>query len=94
MAVMATSYHAIFYDHQVPAAGPLALWLGIGAVLLWVASTTFERRRENFADVCKVRAIFRLESSESSAWRSRASPVPSRSCGSPATSSPAGWAWS
>lgn len=51
MAVMATSYQSIFYDQQLPAAGPLALWLGIALVLLAVASAIFERRREDFAEV-------------------------------------------
>lgn len=51
MAVMITSYHSIFYDHQLPAMGPLALWLGIALVLLAVASSVFERRREEFAEV-------------------------------------------
>ncbi|MBN1206541.1 MAG: ABC transporter permease [Myxococcaceae bacterium] len=51
MAVMATSYQSIFYDHQLPAAGPLALWAGIAFVLLTVASIIFERRREEFAEV-------------------------------------------
>jgi lipopolysaccharide transport system permease protein len=51
MAVMVTSYQSIFYDHQLPAIGPLALWLGIALVLLGVASAIFERRREEFAEV-------------------------------------------
>jgi lipopolysaccharide transport system permease protein len=51
MAVMATSYQSIFYDHQLPAMGPLALWAGIALVLLTVASVIFERRREEFAEV-------------------------------------------
>lgn len=51
MAVLATSYQSIFYDHQVPALGPLGLWMGIAVVLLWMASGIFERRREEFAEV-------------------------------------------
>jgi lipopolysaccharide transport system permease protein len=51
MAVMVTSYQAIFYEHRVPAAGPLAMWMGIAVVLLWLASGLFERRREEFAEV-------------------------------------------
>ncbi|MDY7229514.1 ABC transporter permease [Hyalangium rubrum] len=51
MAVMVTSYQAIFYDHKLPAAGPLLLWMGIAAVLLWLAANLFERRREEFAEV-------------------------------------------
>lgn len=51
MAVMVTSYQSIFYDHQAPAVGPLALWMGIAVLLLWLASSVFERRREEFAEV-------------------------------------------
>ncbi|MDY7233129.1 ABC transporter permease [Hyalangium rubrum] len=51
MAVMITSYQSIFYDHQLPALEPLALWAGIALVLLGVASAIFERRREEFAEV-------------------------------------------
>lgn len=51
MAVMVTSYQSIFYDHELPAMAPLAMWMGIAVVLLWVASEIFERRREDFAEV-------------------------------------------
>lgn len=51
MAVMVISYQSIFYDHQLPAAGPLVLWMGISLVLLGVASAIFERRREEFAEI-------------------------------------------
>jgi lipopolysaccharide transport system permease protein len=51
MAVMITSYQSIFYDHELPAPGPLVMWMGIAAVLLWMASEIFERRREDFAEV-------------------------------------------
>lgn len=51
MAVMVTSYQSIFYDHELPAAGPLVMWMGIAVVLLWMASELFERRREDFAEV-------------------------------------------
>jgi lipopolysaccharide transport system permease protein len=51
MAVMVTSYQAIFYEHRMPDPGPLLLWLGIALVLLAVASSIFERRREEFAEV-------------------------------------------
>lgn len=50
MAVMVTSYQAIFYEHRLPDPGPLVLWMGISFVLLWVASGIFERRREEFAE--------------------------------------------
>jgi lipopolysaccharide transport system permease protein len=51
MAVMATSYQAIFYDARVPDLEPLALWMAIAAVLMWMASGIFERRREEFAEI-------------------------------------------
>ncbi|WP_224245712.1 ABC transporter permease [Hyalangium gracile] len=51
MAVMVTSYQALFYDGRVPALAPLALWMGIAVALLWVASGIFERRREEFAEI-------------------------------------------
>lgn len=51
MAVMVTSYQSIFYDHELPAVAPLAMWMGIAVVLLWTASEIFERRREDFAEV-------------------------------------------
>jgi lipopolysaccharide transport system permease protein len=50
MAVMTTSYQAIFYEHRLPDPGPLALWMAISLVLLWVATNIFERRREEFAE--------------------------------------------
>lgn len=51
MGVMATSYQAIFYDGEVPALGPLALWMGIAVALMWLAAGLFERRREEFAEM-------------------------------------------
>jgi lipopolysaccharide transport system permease protein len=51
MAVIVLSYQSIFYDHELPAMGPLAMWLGIALVLLSVASVIFERRREEFAEM-------------------------------------------
>ena len=51
MAVIVTSYQAIFYDGRAPALGPLAMWMGIAVVLLWLASGIFERRREEFAEI-------------------------------------------
>jgi lipopolysaccharide transport system permease protein len=51
MAVMATSYQSLFYDGQVPQLVPLAMWMGIAGVLLWVAAGIFERRREEFAEI-------------------------------------------
>lgn len=50
MAVMVTSYQAIFYEHRLPDPAPLAVWMGISVVLLWVSASLFERRREEFAE--------------------------------------------
>lgn len=50
MAILITSYQAIFYDHRLPDATPL-LALALGSlVLLWAASQLFEARREEFAE--------------------------------------------
>lgn len=51
MAVMATSYQALFYDGRMPDLAPLGIWTGIAAVLLWMAAGIFERRREEFAEI-------------------------------------------
>ncbi|HYO71576.1 MAG TPA: ABC transporter permease [Archangium sp.] len=50
MAVMVTSYQAIFYEQRLPDAAPLLMWMAISFGLLWVASEIFERRREEFAE--------------------------------------------
>ncbi|MET0402442.1 MAG: ABC transporter permease [Cystobacter sp.] len=50
MAVMVTSYQAIFYEQRLPDAMPLLLWMAIALVLLLFASELFERRREEFAE--------------------------------------------
>lgn len=50
MAVMISSYQAIFYEQRLPDPAPLLMWMAISLVLLWVASEIFERRREEFAE--------------------------------------------
>jgi lipopolysaccharide transport system permease protein len=50
MAIVITSYQAIFYEHRLPDAGPLLLLLGGSLALLWAASHIFEARREEFAE--------------------------------------------
>jgi lipopolysaccharide transport system permease protein len=50
MAVMVTSYQAIFYEQRLPDPAPLLMWMVIALGLLWVASEIFERRREEFAE--------------------------------------------
>ena len=50
MAILVTSYQAIFYEHRLPEALPLLALLSGSLVLLWVASQIFESRREEFAE--------------------------------------------
>lgn len=50
MAILVTSYQAIFYEHRLPEGGPLLLLLGVSLALLWAGSELFERRREEFAE--------------------------------------------
>ncbi len=50
MAILMSSYQAIFYEHRLPAALPLALLMAGSLGLLWAASTLFESRREEFAE--------------------------------------------
>jgi lipopolysaccharide transport system permease protein len=50
MAILVTSYQAIFYEHRLPDWAPL-LGLTVASVaLLWGASWLFESRREDFAE--------------------------------------------
>ena len=51
MAAVVTSYQSIFYDHQLPASGPLVLVGLESLVLLWLAALVFDRRREDFAEL-------------------------------------------
>jgi lipopolysaccharide transport system permease protein len=51
MAVVITSYQAIFYEHQLPEVQPLAMVMLISLVLLATAAWVFERRREEFAEL-------------------------------------------
>lgn len=51
MAVIVTSYQAIFYHHTLPPLLPLAGVFGISIVLLWIASYVFEARRDEFAEL-------------------------------------------
>ncbi|MFL5318048.1 MAG: ABC transporter permease, partial [Myxococcaceae bacterium] len=50
MAVIVTAYQSIFYSHQLPAMEPLAGVAIASGVLLWISTTVFERRREEFAE--------------------------------------------
>lgn len=51
MAVLVTSYQAIFYEHRLPASAPLAVVALESLVLLWLSSAVFERHREVFAEL-------------------------------------------
>jgi lipopolysaccharide transport system permease protein len=51
MAILITSYQAIFYYHQLPRIYPLALVTAVSLALLWVSALIFERRREEFAEL-------------------------------------------
>jgi lipopolysaccharide transport system permease protein len=50
MAVLITSYQAIFYEHRLPPLLPLLYVAILSLVLMWGASHLFERRREEFAE--------------------------------------------
>jgi lipopolysaccharide transport system permease protein len=55
VAVLVTSYQAIFYEHRLPPVQPLAAvavfsLLLLWGVLLWGAARLFESRREDFAE--------------------------------------------
>ncbi|MGZ3460291.1 MAG: ABC transporter permease [Archangium sp.] len=50
MAILVTSYQAIFYEHRLPDFQPLLALLVGAFALLFVASQVFERRREDFAE--------------------------------------------
>ncbi len=51
MAILITSYQAIFYYHQLPRILPLALVTAVSLGLLWLSAWIFERRREEFAEL-------------------------------------------
>jgi len=51
MAVIATSYQAIFYERRLPAAIPLVLVAALSIALLAVAAAIFKRRQEEFAEL-------------------------------------------
>ncbi|WNG36013.1 ABC transporter permease [Archangium violaceum] len=50
MAILVTSYQAIFYKQQLPDMGPLLSLMGLSFLLLWGAAQIFESRREEFAE--------------------------------------------
>jgi lipopolysaccharide transport system permease protein len=51
MAVIATSYQAAFYDHQLPDLKPLAAVAALSVVLLTISAGIFQRRQEEFAEL-------------------------------------------
>ena len=50
MAILVSSYQAIFYEHRLPDFVPLLALMSGALVLLWVAAQVFEARREEFAE--------------------------------------------
>lgn len=50
MAILITSYQAIFYEHRFPDGLPLLSLAVASVALLWTASWIFESRREDFAE--------------------------------------------
>ncbi|HZH18446.1 MAG TPA: ABC transporter permease [Archangium sp.] len=50
MAILITSYQAIFYEHRLPDGPPLLALAVASVALLWGASWLFESRREDFAE--------------------------------------------
>jgi len=50
MAILITSYQALFYEHRLPDAAPLLALGAFSVALLWSASMIFEARREEFAE--------------------------------------------
>jgi lipopolysaccharide transport system permease protein len=51
MAIVISSYQAIFYEHRLPDPTQLALVLGISLVLLWISAHIFAAYREEFAEL-------------------------------------------
>jgi lipopolysaccharide transport system permease protein len=51
MAVLVTSYQAIFYEHRLPDFRALGMVMGMSVVLLWFSARVFEHKREEFAEL-------------------------------------------
>jgi lipopolysaccharide transport system permease protein len=51
MAILVTSYQAVFYEHRWPNPAPLGSLALFALLLMWAASELFERRREEFAEL-------------------------------------------
>lgn len=51
MAILVTAYQAMFYEHRWPDFGPLGGVALLSVLLMWLASSVFERRREEFAEL-------------------------------------------
>ncbi len=50
MAIIITSYQALFYEHRLPDLVPLGLLMAASLVMLWGSTQIFESRREEFAE--------------------------------------------
>jgi lipopolysaccharide transport system permease protein len=51
MAALIEGYHDIFYMHVRPPFIPLGVVGLLSLLLLWLSSSVFERRREEFAEL-------------------------------------------
>jgi lipopolysaccharide transport system permease protein len=51
MAILVMDYQSILYDHQLPDPLPLMGLAAFSVVLMWLAATLFESRREEFAEL-------------------------------------------
>jgi len=51
VAALVEAWHDIFFRQRVPAAMPLAVVTVLSLVMMWLASTLFEHRREEFAEL-------------------------------------------
>lgn len=51
MAALMTAWRDIFFTHRVPDWEPLAVVAGLTLVVLWLSTSVFERRREEFAEL-------------------------------------------
>jgi lipopolysaccharide transport system permease protein len=46
-----SSWRDIFYEQRIPSWQPLLSVAAISLVVMWISTTVFERRREEFAEL-------------------------------------------
>ncbi|MDX2008652.1 MAG: ABC transporter permease [Myxococcaceae bacterium] len=51
MAALMTAWRDVLFTHKVPDFEPLAVVAGVTLVILWISTSVFERRREEFAEL-------------------------------------------